>query len=396
MSNTNAESPQALVDNPVHPSAAKNVLPHLTEEMRQAAAALMTEVPASIKEEEGLLNAIKQEPDEDVHRLVYADWLDEHGKPEEALLMRLRIHSSAEFNGRFTVRDSSADLVLDSSFLQKHMAKIHELVQKYPINLIMDCISPACSSSPIFTDSILAERLREITVRMLSPPDLAALLKTAECLPDLQTLSLSYGMTDPAAATAVRQATLSKLTALRIHNDLSDESLRALLSGPGLSTLCELQLSGDKSLSGFDPLREWAHAPQLRELTLGVNSGALPLQNVERLLMTGKTFWALNDLSVFVTTPWGPCWHPMALSEAFLRFFNHEPHAYPCLRRMRCEKDSHSYGKWDHIHDYPENLLRGFLSIRTPGDTPDSIREKIIHWNAERYNKRVAAMNPNR
>src|SRR5437588_196244 len=36
------------------------------------------------------LQAICAEPDEDAHRLVYADWLDENGRPERAEFIRVQ------------------------------------------------------------------------------------------------------------------------------------------------------------------------------------------------------------------------------------------------------------------------------------------------------------------
>ncbi len=39
---------------------------------------------------DGFLRAIAAEPEEDVHRLVYADWLDEHGEPERAEFTRMQ------------------------------------------------------------------------------------------------------------------------------------------------------------------------------------------------------------------------------------------------------------------------------------------------------------------
>lgn len=37
------------------------------------------------------LTAVRDEPDEDTHRLVYADWLDESGQPEHAEFVRLQV-----------------------------------------------------------------------------------------------------------------------------------------------------------------------------------------------------------------------------------------------------------------------------------------------------------------
>jgi uncharacterized protein (TIGR02996 family) len=39
---------------------------------------------------EAFLRAINEEPDEDTHRLVYADWLDDNGQPERAEFIRVQ------------------------------------------------------------------------------------------------------------------------------------------------------------------------------------------------------------------------------------------------------------------------------------------------------------------
>jgi uncharacterized protein (TIGR02996 family) len=42
-------------------------------------------------QDEGFLEAIVADPEDDVVRLVYADWLDDHGRPERAEFIRLQI-----------------------------------------------------------------------------------------------------------------------------------------------------------------------------------------------------------------------------------------------------------------------------------------------------------------
>src|SRR5262245_10292110 len=44
-----------------------------------------------MNESKAFLKAICDEPDEDSHRLVYADWLDEHGDPGRAEFIRVQI-----------------------------------------------------------------------------------------------------------------------------------------------------------------------------------------------------------------------------------------------------------------------------------------------------------------
>src|SRR5262245_24607645 len=39
---------------------------------------------------EGFLRAIREAPGDDVHRLVYADWLEDHGDPDRAQFIRVQ------------------------------------------------------------------------------------------------------------------------------------------------------------------------------------------------------------------------------------------------------------------------------------------------------------------
>src|SRR5262249_20861921 len=45
-------------------------------------------------ENEALLSAISADPDDDSLRLVYADWLEEHGQPDRARLIRVQIETA--------------------------------------------------------------------------------------------------------------------------------------------------------------------------------------------------------------------------------------------------------------------------------------------------------------
>jgi uncharacterized protein (TIGR02996 family) len=49
-----------------------------------------------MNEAEALLQAIAENPDEDTPRLVYADWLDEHGQPERAEFIRVQIEIASQ------------------------------------------------------------------------------------------------------------------------------------------------------------------------------------------------------------------------------------------------------------------------------------------------------------
>src|SRR5262245_12848054 len=49
-----------------------------------------------MSDEAALLAAIQTHPDEDTPRLMYADWLDEHGQPERAEFIRIQCAPDAD------------------------------------------------------------------------------------------------------------------------------------------------------------------------------------------------------------------------------------------------------------------------------------------------------------
>jgi uncharacterized protein (TIGR02996 family) len=65
---------------------------------------------------EDFLQAIAEEPDDDTHRLVFADWLDESGEPERAELLRIQceLARGVEDSGRFVALTKSARSLIDA------------------------------------------------------------------------------------------------------------------------------------------------------------------------------------------------------------------------------------------------------------------------------------------
>jgi uncharacterized protein (TIGR02996 family) len=57
-----------------------------------------------MSDEPALLAAILDRPDEDTPRLVYADWLEDHGEPERAAFIREQIEIARSPDGRVTWR----------------------------------------------------------------------------------------------------------------------------------------------------------------------------------------------------------------------------------------------------------------------------------------------------
>ena len=71
--------------------------------------------PMTTSEADALLAAVVAAPEDDAPRLIYADWLDEHGRPERAQFIRLQVERSRlpKFDPRREVLGRLADGLFD-------------------------------------------------------------------------------------------------------------------------------------------------------------------------------------------------------------------------------------------------------------------------------------------
>jgi uncharacterized protein (TIGR02996 family) len=74
-----------------------------------------------MSDEDALLAAIAAHPDEDTPRLMYADWLDEHGRPLRAEFIRVQIEVARKEERSFEVLQSEAPLFRrNDELIEKH------------------------------------------------------------------------------------------------------------------------------------------------------------------------------------------------------------------------------------------------------------------------------------
>lgn len=57
------------------------------------------------------LAAIKANPDDDTPRLVFADWLDEHGEPERAAMLRVQVEGGLQTRQRIILQDPAGNML---------------------------------------------------------------------------------------------------------------------------------------------------------------------------------------------------------------------------------------------------------------------------------------------
>lgn len=246
--------------------------------------------------EQAFLQAIREHPEDDLPRLVFADWLDEHGQPGRAEFIRIQCelakpttvgprHQSlkgrsdeleaayrrewvgllqdhlpraATFRRGFVDRVYVSDSQLDRAILPA----LHDAFSRHPVtHLEYDW------SSGGFPDNRVSELLSEMT--------------TWTAVRSLRRLELCYyrwsgpdGWDDGEIEQLAGNPHLSNLTSLRLRSDVSPGQLAQLGRGTFAGSLQQFHAK-----MGFDcDHREWCRAwkqlpflPRLTDLDLGID-----------------------------------------------------------------------------------------------------------------------------
>jgi carbon storage regulator CsrA len=210
--------------------------------------------PPRPPEEVAFLQAVGESPDDDGIRLIFADWLDDHGQPERAEFIRVQVALASLPPG-----DSRRDAlqVKEQALLEEHRDRWLE-----PLRPILQR-PPSFGGPPSF-----GERLRTFLWRPRSAPlpwhveccarfhrgfveslflPAAAFLAHAEALfraaPGL--VDFSADVSPPAgAASLLGSPHLARLRGLSIHDDLlGREAVQRLVACPHLGNLKRLCLA---------------------------------------------------------------------------------------------------------------------------------------------------------
>jgi uncharacterized protein (TIGR02996 family) len=222
---------------------------------------------------EGFLRAINEEPDEDAHRLVYADWLDDNGQPERAEFIRVQcaLPRMAPDDPRRPGLAAREQALYDAH----HRAWRDELA---------DWARPRAYGLHTFRRGFVAHVLctarqwlkgAGTLLRRVPPPDRLILYNCRDALADLArsphlacvaALSLREvnGVADLAGLAAATN--LKRLTDFELHRTwLGDSSVPVLLSLPLLPRLTRLGLEGNNL--GDAAVAELAASPAVAGLT---------------------------------------------------------------------------------------------------------------------------------
>jgi uncharacterized protein (TIGR02996 family) len=217
------------------------------------------------------LEAIKAEPDDDTHRLVFANWLEENGEPERAEFIRLQV----EWARLDWTNDRGADLQLrERELLARHgetwLGPLRGLVKEpqYRRGLLH---AQAVGQRALAGLESLAETealawVAELKVRGLDTV-LAGWLAGCRLLAHLTALDLgNNGIQDEGVQALAAAPSLSRLTALDLsRNGIRAEGAAALASSPHLARLTALDLGRNRI--GPEGAQALAGSPYLTRLT---------------------------------------------------------------------------------------------------------------------------------
>jgi uncharacterized protein (TIGR02996 family) len=232
---------------------------------------------------EDLLRAIRDEPDEDAPRLVYADWLEEQGGPEEA--------DRAEF-----IRVQVERARLPEYDLRRHELRLREQALLREHRNTWGREAPAWAyNCGLFQRGFIAEVLATVHEFLRGAPGLfrrvplqGTILRTqtADALTALAdsphlarltsvTLADNCAITIPALQALCASPHLGKLRQLSLHlHDTGPEAAETVASAPHLGGLTHLAINGWGRIgdAGAEALAASPHLAGLRVLRLNNNS----------------------------------------------------------------------------------------------------------------------------
>jgi uncharacterized protein (TIGR02996 family) len=213
---------------------------------------------------------IKDHPDDDVPRLIFADWLEEHGDPRGEFLrvqvQRARLRPNHPQQGALRRRELELlrehavswlepwlDLVIRWEF-ERGLISLSARAERFLSN---EAAALATAENCAWLTTL---SLQELTARHV--PRLVA----SPFLPPLVTLDLSGNRLGPQGARALAESPqVAQLRTLRLRgNRLGVEGVRSLANSPHLARLTNLDLTAN--LLGDAGAAVLAESPYLRHL----------------------------------------------------------------------------------------------------------------------------------
>ncbi|MBN9120603.1 MAG: TIGR02996 domain-containing protein [Planctomycetes bacterium] len=266
-----------------------------------------------MSDEDALLSAIEAHPEEDTPRLMYADWLDEHGRPLRAEFIRVQCavkqleHRPADEQRRHVSLWRRQEELLDLHRRDMLGALGAELTY---FDVIFDrgFVSELTVSAPVFLRHAASVRALRPTPRIRvtrgGGTSFAPLLRCPE-LGLVESLLVGHdpdvwsAIGEPEASAFAWCSYLGRLEVLDLAaNNIGDAGLAHLAPGANLPVLSELNLSGNEITDGgVETLIGSPLWPRLRRLDLSGN----PLSDAAADLLTAAARTDLEHVSLRFT-----------------------------------------------------------------------------------------------
>jgi uncharacterized protein (TIGR02996 family) len=272
---------------------------------------------------EPFLRAIAEEPDDDMHRLIFADWLDEHGHSERAEFIRLQVVVARSPATTYQKEEAAKKLLLEHE--KAWTAGLHHLLDTSPwrskpgLGFSRGMLEVLPLTSFVELSPKDQERLdiRCVIIDAHRPKPLAALLQ-CDRLKQISTLrSAAEPKLNREMMRVLSEAgTLTKLVHLELNKTISPEGAAALAKLPLLRQLRSLCLGytrmGDAVLL---ELLQSPLCPQLRRLELyhchltDVSAEAIAqsskLTELTRLVLSSNLIRAAGGLALAISSTLG-------------------------------------------------------------------------------------------
>ena len=229
------------------------------------------------------LRAIATAPDDDLPRLVFADYLDEHGRPERAEFIRAEVEIARTAPGSpnrsrlFERRDKLLKARQKEWFALFDGAVKEHATQRGFITAVHTTPEKFLAHADIWFGTQPITELKLTNVWSDSPLDKKCHAKeifTSPHLGQLRVLDLhDAGVNAAGIYWLSRNPALTQLRELNLRgNRIGDEGIRTLVTMPGLAELESLDLTACRvSEVGAKSLVDCPHLGRLRELNLGYN-----------------------------------------------------------------------------------------------------------------------------
>jgi uncharacterized protein (TIGR02996 family) len=239
--------------------------------------------------EDSFLQAISDEPDDDTNRLVYADWLDDHGQPERAEFIRVQIKLT-RLSGDDPQRDALE--ARERALLEEHREQwaaplrawvsvdefrrgLVEAVTARP-EAFLEHAAVLFQAAPVRSVRFQTAMF-QLGVPHLVHPSSGPLMPRLAACPFLARLSAMYfwmnHIGDVGVETLATSPHLARLASLDLTiNDVGNRGAQALAESPAFSRLVSLVLhSNSIGREGGQALARSPHLAGLTSLDLGEN-----------------------------------------------------------------------------------------------------------------------------